>query len=148
MEIVTRSPGNQKEWDAYYDLRYRVLREPWKRPRGSERNSGDTSALHFATYLGSELKAIARADLIDYKQIQIRFVATENGQQGKGYGKRVMLSIENHFKDSQIKELILQSRENSVKFYESLGYAVKEKTYLLFNEIQHFLMIKLINHES
>jgi predicted GNAT family N-acyltransferase len=59
-----------------------------------------------------------------------------------------MLSIENHFKDSQIKELILQSRENSVKFYESLGYAVKEKTYLLFNEIQHFLMIKLINHES
>ncbi len=34
------------EWDAYYDLRWRVLRAPWDQPRGSERDPLDADACH------------------------------------------------------------------------------------------------------
>jgi predicted GNAT family N-acyltransferase len=38
--------------------------------------------------------------------------------------------------------MILQAREGAVKFYQSLGYKVIEKTYLLFGQIQHYKMEK------
>lgn len=148
MEIVTRAPANEKEWTAYYDLRFRVLREPWGQPRGSERNDGDLKAIHFASYIGNELRAIARADVLSPAQIQVRFVATEKKQQGKGYGKIVMKAIENHYQGTLVKEIILHSRAISVPFYNSIGYSTRNKSYLLFDEIQHFLMTKSINNES
>ncbi len=59
MEIIIRSPKNDLEWEQYYDLRYRVLRQPWKQPRGSERNEGDETGEHFALYENEKLMAIA-----------------------------------------------------------------------------------------
>ena len=41
MKVEIRSPKTTDEWQEYYDLRYRVLRQPWNQPRGSERNEGD-----------------------------------------------------------------------------------------------------------
>ena len=55
MGIEIRSPKTDKEWVEYYDLRYRVLRQPWNQPIGSERNEGDASEQHFALYKGINL---------------------------------------------------------------------------------------------
>lgn len=38
----------------------------------------------------------------------------------------------------------LQSRENAVEFYKSCGYDIKEKSFKLWDVIQHYLMIKTI----
>ena len=38
--------------------------------------------------------------------------------------------------------MVLDAREPATGFYEKLGYRITEKTYLLFNEIQHYRMIK------
>ncbi|MEN9442704.1 MAG: hypothetical protein RLZ33_2781, partial [Bacteroidota bacterium] len=48
MEI--RSPQIEREWEEYFDLRYRILREPLNQPKGSERNDGDATGIHFALY--------------------------------------------------------------------------------------------------
>ncbi len=37
MEIEIRSPKTELEWVNYYDLRYRILRQPWNQPIGSEK---------------------------------------------------------------------------------------------------------------
>jgi hypothetical protein len=37
MEIKIRPPKTKSEWENYYDLRFRVLREPWQQPRGFEK---------------------------------------------------------------------------------------------------------------
>jgi hypothetical protein len=55
-----------------------------------------------------------------------------------------MLAIENYCKTKNISEIILHAREIAIPFYESLGYQLVEKSHLLFDEIQHFLMIKKI----
>ena len=147
MEIVTRSPAGKLEWEVYYDLRYRILREPWNQPRGSERNEGDKTAKHFATYVGQNMVSIARADELPDKTIQIRFVATEHKMQGKGYGKIVMNAIHSFYENTEIKKVILHSRETSVPFYKHMGYSILESSYLLFGEIPHFLMVKYVKDE-
>jgi GNAT superfamily N-acetyltransferase len=142
MEIEIRAPKNEIEWKQYYDLRYRILRQPWNQPQGSERNEGDVTGIHFALYENEILKAIARLDINDEKGAQVRFMAVETEIQRKGYGKQVMVAIENYCKSISISEIILHAREIAIPFYTSLDYQLVEKSHLLFDEIQHFLMTK------
>ena len=90
MEIEIRLPKTEDEWEDYYDLRYRVLRQPLNQPRGSEKNDGDEDGIHFALYEDKVLKAIARLDEVDMDVCQTRFVAVELGEQRKGFGKLIM----------------------------------------------------------
>jgi hypothetical protein len=41
--------------------------------------------------------------------------------------------------------MILQARDYAVPFYEKSGYKLKEKTFLLWNLIQHYLMEKSLD---
>jgi ribosomal protein S18 acetylase RimI-like enzyme len=142
MEI--RSPKTTSEWEEYYDLRYRILREPWKQPRGSERNEGDATGMHFGLYDSNQLLGILRLDSMEIGISQIRFMAVETSNQGKGIGENLMLFAEEISKNRGDKKIILHAREIALGFYEKLGYQLIEKSYLLFGEIQHYLMEKNI----
>jgi len=141
--IEIRKPKTEKEWDNYYDLRYRILRQPWNQPRGSERNDGDAAGQHFAFWENNEIVAIARLDKTDLpNECQVRFVAVETNQQGKGLGKKLMLTVEKKAKEQGFQRVLLHARENALEFYRSLGYEQVEKSQLLFDTIQHYLMKK------
>jgi predicted GNAT family N-acyltransferase len=139
--IEVRAPRNEKEWEDYYDLRYRILREPLGKKRGSEKNDGDKSGLHICIYDDGALKAIARLDKTDQENVgQVRFVAVENAQQGKGYGRMIMEAVEEISEDRGDTKMILHARDYAVDFYLKLDYRVIEKSHLLFGILQHFLM--------
>lgn len=140
--VEIRKPQSAQEWEAYYDLRYRILREPLNQPRGSEKNDGDTDGIHFALYENDTLLAIARLDNSDTPVAQVRFVAVEANQQGKGWGKQIMLATEAASKENGVEKVILHARDYSVDFYMSLGYTLIEPSYKLFDVLQHFLMEK------
>lgn len=144
MEIEIRSPKTAAEWDSYYDLRYRILREPWNQPRGSERNVGDESALHAAYFHNGKILGVARLDLMENKIGQIRFMAVETDFQGKGIGEKLMLHLESISIENGVKKIILHARVIAIGFYQKLGYEMIEKSNLLFGEIQHYLMKKSI----
>lgn len=139
-----RVPSTESEWEAYYDLRYRILREPLGQLRGSEYHDGDKFGYHFALYDGEKLCAIARLDFLDSHIAQVRFVAVETDLQGKGYGKRIMDEMELFAKDNGIKKMVLHSRDYAVDFYLKLNYELMEPSYKLFDVLQHFLMEKTI----
>jgi GNAT superfamily N-acetyltransferase len=69
-------------------------------------------------------------------------MAVEKGQQGKGLGKIVMRYLEEKSIARGDLGMILHAREKSIGFYENLGYTTIEQSYLLFGEIQHYLMQK------
>ena len=91
------------------------------------------------------LKAIARLDQSAEKIAQVRFVAVESTVQGKGYGKIIMTAVENAAKDRGDEQMILHARDYAVDFYLKLNYTLVEKSYLLFDVLQHFLMEKKLN---
>jgi GNAT superfamily N-acetyltransferase len=62
--------------------------------------------------------------------------------QGLGIGRLLIDYMELKAKNHGTTTMILQARENAVDFYKKCGYTVKEKTFLLWNIIQHYLMTK------
>jgi len=140
-------PSNNVEWEAYFQLRFEVLRKPWNEPVGSEKSEDDTTSLH-ALILDNFGKAIAVARIhqVDSRQLQIRFMAVRPDFQKKGIG-RILLKYAEKIGLKQYpetKEIILHARENAVEFYKSNHYNVQEKSYVLFGVIQHYLMKKKV----
>lgn len=142
MKIEIRSPKTTSEWTDYFDLRYRILRAPLNQPLGSEKNDGDSTGIHFALYENEVLKAIARLDQAEKSISQVRFVAVDTDLQGKGYGKAIMLATEKAATERGDAKMILHARDYAVDFYLKLDYQIVEKSYLLFDVLQHYLMEK------
>ena len=140
MEI--RAPKNAKEWDDYYDLRYRVLREPLGKERGSEHNEGDETGIHFALFNGEKILGIARLDKVDDSTCQVRFVAVETNTQGSGLGKKIMTEVENTAKNIGYEKMVLHARDYALPFYEKLDYELIGASYKLFDVLQHYEMHK------
>ncbi len=142
MEKIIRQPITSVEWNAYFDLRYRILRAPWNQPPGSEKNEGDQSAKHAAYFLNEKIIGVGRLDLFENEYGQVRFMAVENNYQGGGIGKSIIQYLEDLSIARGDKGMVLHARENALEFYNKLGYSVVEKSHLLFGEIQHYLMSK------
>jgi N-acetylglutamate synthase-like GNAT family acetyltransferase len=143
--MVLITPSTTQHWQAYYALRFSVLREPWNQPHGSEILADEASAIHIMAIDESEkVLGVARMHESATRQGQVRCVAVATGQQGKGIGKLIMRYLEKVAMEKGWQEIVLEARENAVPFYESLGYSIIEKSYLLFGEIQHYLMKKAL----
>lgn len=142
--IEVKKPVSEQDWDAYYDLRYRILREPLGKERGSERNEGDETGVHFALVENNVLIAVARLDSVGETVCQARFVAVESHLQGKGYGRKIMTALENEALNLGYRKLILHARDYALPFYERLGYTLVGPSYKLFDVLQHFEMFKIL----
>ena len=144
MKIRLIAPVTSEEFESYYNLRWQVLREPWGQTKGSERDNEDESSLHRMIIDDSTREAIAvgRLQFNTKDEAQIRFMAVAKGYQGQGLGRDIVTALEDIALDKGVSRIILQARENAVKFYERNGYEIIEKSYLLFDEIQHWLMKK------
>lgn len=145
MNIIIRPPETKAEWDAYYELRYTVLREPWAQPKGSEVLADEETAIHaIAINKLQEILAVGRLQINSPNQAQIRCMAVSAKAQRLGIGKKIMVYLEEKAKRNGQKEIILDARENAVPFYKANGYTIFAESYLLFNEIKHWKMKKLL----
>lgn len=148
--LITRIPETAQEWEQYYQLRYTVLREPWGQLKGSEVLQDEDKTDH-AMVIDSEtheIVGVARMQINTPTQGQVRCVAVAPHVQGKGVGKLLMKYMEELAQQKGIKEIILDARENAVKFYLSIGYEIFEDSYLLFGKIQHWKMKKIFSAAS
>ena len=143
MKIVT--PTTLQDFDKYYRLRWQILRKPWGQPKGSEITDDEDACVHaMVCDDAGEVLGVARLQFNSPTVTQVRCVAVDTKAQGKGIGKKLMLYLESVARERGATELVLDARENAVEFYKSLGYEIIEKSYLLFNEIQHYRMRKFL----
>ena len=140
--IIT--PSSADEIEKYYQIRFEELRKPWNQPLGSEKDSIEEDCIHRMIKFEGDYAGVARLEYNTKLQAQIRYMAIKQKHQMKGFGKILVMDLENIAKKNGINEIILQSRESAVQFYLSLDYKIVKKTHLLFNEIQHFLMRKYL----
>jgi ribosomal protein S18 acetylase RimI-like enzyme len=146
--VQARAPRNDSEWERYFALRWSILRAPWQQD-GPERDETDDSSIHrmVCTDDGRVL-AVGRLHAVDDRTGQIRFMAVDSAEQRKGYGSLLLRALEHAACEQGLDSVILQARENAVPFYERHGYRVQEKTFLLFGQIQHYLMSKQLGPAS
>lgn len=137
------SPQTEDEWNAYYDVRYRVLRKPWGAPLGSERDATDAESYNVMMYNNDGvLVGVARLHFNTATEAQVRYVAVEDGFQNAGLGALLMKHMEEYAIERGATCMVLEAREKAVPFYKRLGYVLVKESYLLFGEIQHYTMTK------
>lgn len=135
--------SSQKYLDAILKLRYEILRKPWNQPAETATDDLENSSVN--AYINDNddiVIACGRLQENENKIGQIRFMAVSENYQGKGLGKKIVSFLEERGKKMELKSVELQARDNAVKFYESCGYSIKEKSFLLWGQIQHYLMEK------
>ncbi|MBS1763501.1 MAG: GNAT family N-acetyltransferase [Bacteroidetes bacterium] len=137
-------PETNDEWDAYYNLRYEILRKPWNQPASSVRVDDDATALHYCLIHDYEMIGICRLHFNTETEAQIRFFGITEQWRNHRLGDIMLKHAEDICTQNNISKIFLQARENAVPFYERNGYKLIEKTHLLFNLIQHYAMSKVL----
>ena len=144
MKII--EPRSSEEFKKYYNLRYEVLRKTWGQPLGSERDEGEETSIH-RMIVDEETKqalAVGRLQFNSEDEAQIRYMAVADEYQGHGLGSQILSVLEDAAMEKDTKRVILQARKNALQFYKNNGYEIVKKTHLLFGEIQHWLMQKIL----
>ena len=140
---LCRSPKSSIEFEKYYQLRYQVLRQPWDQPVGSERDDLEKDSIHkMIIDSQGDVLAVGRLEVVNESQGKIRFMAVSPSAQGQGLGQEIMHHLEAHARSLGIEEVELNAREVAVKFYHKQGYMNLGFAYQLFNDINHYKMVK------
>lgn len=138
--------STNQQLNSILKLRYEVLRKPWSQTIDSATDQLEHKSINaFIQNNKGVFIACGRLQENENKIGQIRFMAVDQNYQGKGLGKLIITSLEEKAKDLQLNKIQLQARENAVSFYKNNGYVMIEKTFLLWDQIQHFLMEKQID---
>jgi N-acetylglutamate synthase-like GNAT family acetyltransferase len=133
----------KEDVDRIIDLRYKILREPWQQPKETSTDGMEDKCFNaFIEDANGTVIACGRLQENENKIGQIRYMAVDSNQQGKGLGKHILIALEKKGKEIGLTTIELQARENAVAFYETNNYLLKEKSFKLWDIIQHYLMYK------
>lgn len=141
-EITVRQPETDIEWQQYFELRWRLLRQPWQQPRGSEQDAFEENAIHRAAIIKGKIIAVGRAHFSEPGIANIRYMAVDSAYQNRGIGSKVLISLEQAIDAAGASLILLHAREKAVDFYKAHHYQQIAASHVLFNEIQHFSMKK------
>ena len=153
MSFIISKPETRKEYKQYYHLRWKILRAPWNQPEGSEIDEIEDLCVHLMVIdTNSENKnkiiAVARLQFNSNTEAQIRYMAVAGEYEKQGIGRSLVKTLEQHAQNASCKKIVLHARQPAIGFYQKLGYRIIKKSYLLFDEIQHFKMIKQLENKQ
>lgn len=134
--------NNNETLSQIIELRYDVLRKPWRQSKDTASDNLEHEAINAFIEVNGKFVACGRLQNNGNGMGQIRYMAVHGDFQGKGLGKLIIEELEKQAHILGLNKIELQARENAVEFYESCGYAIKDKTFKLWDIIQHFLMVK------
>jgi predicted GNAT family N-acyltransferase len=145
MSFVIKQPDTREDFKRYYRLRWQILRAPWNQPEGSEVDNIEEQCFHLMAIDANDKTTVTGVARLQYNSdtvAQIRYMAVAAEHEKQGIGLALIQALEKQARKANRQFLILHARENAVGFYKKAGYRLKDKSYLLFNEIQHYLMKK------
>lgn len=140
IEII--HPETSQEWEAYFLLRYEVLRKPWNQPPGSEKDQMEQDCVHLMALCDGVPAGVCRIQYNTETEAQIRFMGVDEKFRGKNIGRLLLNKAEEIINQEKRRVITLQARENAVPFYLSCGYSIVEKSFLMWDLIQHYRMEK------
>jgi N-acetylglutamate synthase-like GNAT family acetyltransferase len=141
--MLIRPPATESEFEAYYGFRWKILRAPWSQPLGSERDEFEGEAIHLAAWDDAgHLIGIGRLHRVMENSGQVRYMAVDPTLRSHGVGKAILQELEARATELGIQEIMLNSRQDAVPFYQKNGYQVLQPAHTLFGTIPHFEMWK------
>jgi predicted GNAT family N-acyltransferase len=89
-------------------------------------------ALHVVAYAGGRCVATGRLLLDAHagENLHIGRVAVLREERGKGYGRVVMLALQDLAREADARGITLAAQLHAIGFYEGLGYVVRDDVFL------------------
>ena len=123
---VIKIPKSRDDFKAYYALRYKVLREPWGHPKGTEKDDFEAISEHFMAMNEKTGEILGVIKLFEKEagvgQVSHLAVATEH--QHKGVGKFLVEAVEARAREHGFKTLGTMVRVTATAFFEKHGYHI------------------------
>jgi N-acetylglutamate synthase-like GNAT family acetyltransferase len=124
--IEIRTPKTRDDFKAYYDLRYKVLREPWGLPKGTEKDDYEPIAFHYMAVDTKTGEVVGCARLFEREDgvAWISHLAVKSELQKSGIGKQLTLHVESEARKKGYKAIGCLARLNTTKYFEKSGYKI------------------------
>ena len=146
-KVIT--PTTPEELDKYYDLRWRVLREPFQRPKGSEQDEYDQVGQHrMVINQAGDAVAVGRVHFNSAEEAQIRFMAVAPEYRGEGHGVAIIYALELAARNDGAKHVVINSRDNTIGFYKKCGYQVAEEADTVNNPMAEHQLRKSFSEQN
>ena len=143
-----RNPESDQDWGEYYTCRWELLRKPWDKPPGSEKDENDANAYHVMVVdQDDNVIGVGRVHFNDPSEAQVRYMAVKEDWQQQGIGSLILTKLEQYSKDNGASKLILYARENAIDFYLKRGYFNQGPAHNLYGEIPHLYMTKTLSND-
>ena len=131
MSIIVRRPVSVDEFEQYFDLRYRILRQPMGQPKGSEMNENliyEYGSHHLIAFDTAAKKIVGGVmGYIEKGCARIRYLCVEEEYRKRGIGRQLMDRIEHKLVKFGASKCILYARETVVDFYSKRGYTIVKR---------------------
>lgn len=114
--------------NAYHEmvsLRDVVLRKPLGLSYTEEYLQKEISDQLIGAYIGEKLSACCILTPLNEHTVQLRQMAVDATQQGKGIGRQLILFAEQQSKNNGFTHMMMHARKEAKGFYEKLGYTVQ-----------------------
>jgi N-acetylglutamate synthase-like GNAT family acetyltransferase len=141
--MIVKFAQTKEELRRIIELRFKILRQPWNQPIDTATDGLEEE--NYNAFIENDhglVIACGRLQKNSDETGQIRYMAVAMDQQGKGLGNLILKALETKAKEIGLSTIELQARENALVFYERNDYQLKEKSFLLWDIIQHYLMFK------
>ncbi|MCC5854767.1 MAG: GNAT family N-acetyltransferase/hotdog fold thioesterase [Idiomarina sp.] len=144
--VTVVTPSSPESFERYYELRWRVLRKPFRRPRGSEQDEYDQIGDHrMLVNDAGEVIGVGRIHLNSPEEAQIRFMAVAPERQGEGHGVTLIHALEMLALEQGAERVIINSRDNTLGFYVRCGYVLKEEGDTVTNPMAEHQLVKALD---
>ncbi len=123
---VIKSPITREEFKAYYALRYKVLREPWGHPKGTEKDDYEPISEHFMAVDEQTSEVLGVVKLFEKTPGvgNISHLAVATAHQHKGIGTLLVGYVEKRAHERGFKTLGAMSRVTATAYFEKHGYHI------------------------
>jgi N-acetylglutamate synthase-like GNAT family acetyltransferase len=123
---VIKTPKSRDDFKAYYALRYKVLREPWGHPKGTEKDDFEPISEHFMAVDENTSEVLGVIKLFEKAPGvgQASHLAVAKEHQHKGVGKFLVEVVEKRARERGFKTLGAMARVTATAYFEKYGYHV------------------------
>ncbi len=123
---IIKTPTTREEFKAYYALRYKVLREPWGHPKGTEKDDYEPISEHFMAVDEQTDEVLGVIKLYEKAPGvgNISHLAVATAHQHKGIGMSLVQAVEKRARERRFNILGAMSRVTATAYFERHGYHI------------------------
>jgi len=142
MIVQLREPKTVEELQLYYDLRWRILREPSNAAKETVQDENEQNAFHLLAWNDGKPVGAGRLHFNSPKEAQVRYMAVEEGFARSGIGSLILQTLEDEARRRGARRLVLNARESAVPFYRKHNYVFVDSASRRFGSLVRWRMHK------